>query len=233
MPDSPTRASSRDHHADHAVVVAAADALDLSPLSRDVPGARAAVSTLRRERRRVKAILALDLGTRTGWALAEQGRTESGVQVFDVKRGESPGMRYLRFNRWLSDVCHAGLGAVFGTDRLAVGVIVYEQTHQRGGAATEVAAGFSTRVQEFCAQYGLEHAAIHSGTLKRWATGRGNADKPAMVAAAQRRGYQGADEDEADARLLLGYALAELLPALEGAVLAGWARLEAPEPTVG
>jgi hypothetical protein len=39
------------------------------------------------------AILALDLGTRTGWAPAEHGRVESGVQVFDVRRGESPGMR--------------------------------------------------------------------------------------------------------------------------------------------
>ena len=39
------------------------------------------------------AILALDLGTRTGWALAEHGRVESGVHVFDVQRGESPGMR--------------------------------------------------------------------------------------------------------------------------------------------
>jgi hypothetical protein len=49
-------------------------------------------------------ILALDLGTRTGWAMAENGRTKSGVQLFDVKRGESPGMRYLRFNRWLEDM---------------------------------------------------------------------------------------------------------------------------------
>src|SRR5437016_860972 len=90
----------------------------------------------------VNAILALDLGTRTGYAIRENGRVESGVQVFDVKRGESPGMRYLRFNRWLDDVCRAGLDAVFGRDGLAVGLIVYEQTHHRGGAATEVAAGF-------------------------------------------------------------------------------------------
>jgi hypothetical protein len=33
-------------------------------------------------------ILAVDLGTRTGWALWDGARTESGVQVFDLKRGE-------------------------------------------------------------------------------------------------------------------------------------------------
>ena len=158
-------------------------------------------------------ILALDLGTRTGWALADRGHVESGIQVFDVKRGESPGMRYLRFRHWLAEVCHVGLGGPFAGERLAVRLIVYEQTHQRGGAATEVAAGFATRVQEHGAQYGLEHAAVHTATLKKWATGRGNADKPAMVAAAQARGYGGVDEDEADARLLLAYTLAELVPA--------------------
>src|SRR3989442_15773340 len=88
---------------------------------------------------------------RTGYAIRENGRVESGVQVFDVKRGESPGMRYLRFNRWLADVCHVGLES----DST---IVVYEQTHHRGGAATEIAAGFATRVQEFCARHGLEHA---------------------------------------------------------------------------
>lgn len=39
-------------------------------------------------------ILALDMATKTGWA-TNAGRT-SGVQTFDVKRGESPGMRFLR-----------------------------------------------------------------------------------------------------------------------------------------
>ena len=46
-------------------------------------------------------ILALDLATLTGWA-SSVGRT-SGVQVFDVRRGESPGMRFLRCRAWLRD----------------------------------------------------------------------------------------------------------------------------------
>jgi Holliday junction resolvasome RuvABC endonuclease subunit len=148
-------------------------------------------------------ILALDLGTTMGWATDIHGSFDTGVNVFDVKRGESPGMRYLRFNGWL---------AQFAPDGWRPDLIVYEQTHNRGGAATEVAAGFATRVQEFCARQRIEHAAVHSATLKKFATGKGNADKPAMVAAVARRWKAVIDDNEADAIALFHYALAELIP---------------------
>jgi hypothetical protein len=176
----------------------------------------------------------LDLGTRTGWALLENGRIESGVQVFDVKRGESPGMRYLRFTRWLEEMCWrptqgknpalVTVGLVYsdGTVRppSVPSLIVYEQTHQRGGAATEVAAGFATRVQEHCARItsehpsvSIEHAAVHSATLKKYATGKGNAKKPDMLRAAQTKLlYEGTDDNEADALWLLHYAQNEVAP---------------------
>lgn len=151
-------------------------------------------------------ILALDLGTRTGWAVAEDygqraRRVESGAQVFDVRRGESPGLRFLRFNRWLLEV-------VYDRQRYRPALIVYEQPHHRGGAATEIALGFATRVQEFAAQYGIQHAAVHSATLKKWTTGKGNAKKPEMHAAVERRwGVKAATDDEADAVALLYYAV--------------------------
>jgi hypothetical protein len=158
-------------------------------------------------------ILALDLGIRTGWALASPGAIESGVQRFELKRGESPGMRYLAFGRWLSDI--------YRLSGEALTLIAYEQFHHRGGAATELAAGFATRVQEFCATWALEHAAVHSATLKKFATGKGNADKPAMIAAVIRRGWAAGqvrdggplDDNQADALALLHFVQAELLPA--------------------
>ncbi|MGH7731553.1 MAG: hypothetical protein ACRENJ_09940, partial [Candidatus Eiseniibacteriota bacterium] len=139
-------------------------------------------------------LLALDLGTRTGWALSSGAGLESGVQAFDLKRGESPGMRYIRFRRWLEEV---GAG---------VELIVYEAAHHRGGAATEIAAGLTTRVQEFCAGRGLEHASVHTATLKKWTTGKGNADKVAMLEAVARRWKPCEDDNEADAVALLYYA---------------------------
>jgi Holliday junction resolvasome RuvABC endonuclease subunit len=140
-------------------------------------------------------ILALDLGTRTGWAALVNDRRESGVQVFDVRRGESPGMRYLRFNAWLVE---------FVLHRLQI--VVYEQTHHRGGAATEVAAGFATRVQEFCARARIDHYPVHSATLKKFATGHGNAKKPDMIRAAAKLKPGLTDDNEADAIWLLEYA---------------------------
>lgn len=158
------------------------------------------------------SILALDLGTRSGWAASLHGRIESGVQDFSLRRGESPGVRFLRFNAWLSQ---------WAADGWRPDLLAYEAPHHRGGAATEIANGFSTRVQEFCARHGLEHASVHSATLKKWTTGRGNADKAAMMAAVSRRWgeYLGnprdVDDNQADAMALLHYALAELVgPAL-------------------
>ena len=47
-------------------------------------------------------VLALDLGTTTGWALRGiDGHITSGSERFKPQRFEGGGMRYLRFKRWL------------------------------------------------------------------------------------------------------------------------------------
>lgn len=152
-------------------------------------------------------VLALDLATRTGWALAEDGRIESGVEVFDVKRHESRGMRWIYFNRWLDTVL-AG-----------VRLVIYEKPLGRfatSGAAGEIALGMSTRVDEACAARGIEHTALPPATLKKWTTGHGNAKKPDMAAAVHARGWlptSVTDDNQIDAMALLHYALSELVPA--------------------
>src|SRR5262245_16961735 len=100
-------------------------------------------------------------------------------------------MRYLAFNRWLeglvfaSDTNAQGLVERFGPPR--VQLVVYEAILGRfaqGGAQAEIAAGFATRIQEFCARHGIEHHGdTYPSTLKKWATGKGNADKAAMLEA--------------------------------------------------
>ncbi len=52
-----------------------------------------------------KKILALDLGTKTGWAvcLADQ-KILSGTENFKSTRFEGGGMRYLRFKSWLDEM---------------------------------------------------------------------------------------------------------------------------------
>lgn len=145
-------------------------------------------------------VLALDLATRTGWALMENGHLESGVAIFDVRRGESPGMRYIRFRRWIGDM---GVRA---------NLIVYEQTITTGpgSIAREIATGLATRVQEFCADRKLDHQAVWASTLKKWTTGKGNAKKEQMLAAVCNRWKVVSDDNEGDAIALLYYTLAEL-----------------------
>lgn len=144
-------------------------------------------------------ILALDLATKTGWA-TNYPIEESGVDTFDVRRGESPGTRYLRFVAWLREKIK-----IIGPE-----LIVFEKAHHRGGAATEIAAGFATHLQSTCAELGVEHLSVHTGTLKKFATGSGNANKYIMMKRYRAVfGRHPIDDNEADARFLLKYGESE------------------------
>ena len=150
-------------------------------------------------------ILALDIATKTGYACRYDSptlanRIISGVQVFDVKRGESPGVRFFRCRAWLNEM----------NDLVKPDIISYEQAHHRGGAATACGVGLVTVVLEFAALHKIEVISVHSATLKKWATGNGRASKDQMVEAAIRKGHQPQDDNEADALLLLYYTIESL-----------------------
>ena len=53
----------------------------------------------------LSCILALDLGTTTGWALrSHDGLITSGMVSFRPGRFDGGGMRYLRFTNWLTEL---------------------------------------------------------------------------------------------------------------------------------
>lgn len=157
-------------------------------------------------------ILALDTATKTGWALKDRyGRISSGVQEFSLKRGESKGMRFLRFRKWLNDILELSeMGQTFSETN--PGLICYELAHHRGGAATELCVGLMTDVLAEAARHGLEHTGVHTGALKRWATGKGNAGKDQMIKKASELfpDIELIDDNHADALLLLKYGLDEI-----------------------
>jgi crossover junction endodeoxyribonuclease RuvC len=142
-------------------------------------------------------IISLDMATTTGWCVHGQ----SGTFKADLKRGESPGMRFLRFRAWLRSLIESNGG---------VDLMVFERAHHRGGAATQLCVGLMTEALTAAAEHGANTMPVHSGTLKKWATGSGAAGKPAMIQAAKRMGYKPVDDNEADACLLFEYAKAEL-----------------------
>jgi Holliday junction resolvasome RuvABC endonuclease subunit len=84
--------------------------------------------------------------------------------------------------------------------------VIYEQSHHRGGSATEIGVNLTGRVQEICAELKVEYTAIHSATLKKYATGSGRADKAAMVKAALNNSWMVRSDDEADAIFMAKYA---------------------------
>lgn len=139
-------------------------------------------------------ILALDTATKTGWALIANGKiVESGVQDFSKKRGESNGLMFLRFRKWLNDLIKSW----------SPELIAYERAHFRGGAATEIGVGLQTRVQELAASFGVESTPVHTGTLKKWATGKGNAGKDLMMKIAETHlDRPPIDDNEADAIMI-------------------------------
>jgi len=65
--------------------------------------------------------------------------------------------------------------------------VVYEQQHHRGRAATESALGCVATIQMWCEEWKINHTAVHSATLKLFATGSGRASKEDMLKAGHTR----------------------------------------------
>ena len=146
------------------------------------------------------AILALDLGTHTGWALHQRdGTITSGTEHFSPQRFEGGGMRFLRFKRWLNELrSHSGeINAVF-----------FEEVRRHAGVdAAHAYGGFMSHLTAWCEQNSIPYQGVPVGTIKKHATGKGNAGKDEMVAAAMRRGFNPADDNEADALAILQWAM--------------------------
>ena len=155
-------------------------------------------------------IIAIDAGLSTGWAVyfgEAKGRIESGVQTFKARRGESPDMRFLYFRTWAERM----------VNRIRPDLVVYEMSHHRGGAATELQIGMTTRIQEMCCVLGKKYMKVSASAVKKFATGSGRASKEEMIKAAnklfqdQKRnpGREITSDDEADAVCILAWAINE------------------------
>ena len=141
-------------------------------------------------------ILALDLGTTTGWALTgRDGLISGGSESFKPQRFEGGGMRYLRFKRWLTDIKQCADGLAW---------VVFEEVRRHAGVdAAHAYGGFMGQLTAWCEHHQIPYQGIPVGTIKKHATGKGNASKDEMVAAVRARGHCPSDDNEADAIALL------------------------------
>jgi crossover junction endodeoxyribonuclease RuvC len=136
----------------------------------------------------------------TGWALQSVGgRINSGIVSFRPSRYDGGGVRYLRFHAWLDAIDH---------DASGIGVVHYEEVRSHVGTdAAHVYGGLLATLTAWCEQHDIAYQVVPVGTIKRFIAGKGNADKDAVIAAIRARGFEPADDNEADALAILLWAI--------------------------
>ncbi|GAC1405556.1 MAG: hypothetical protein NVSMB6_00290 [Burkholderiaceae bacterium] len=148
----------------------------------------------------MQVILSLDLGTTTGWAIRtrDNGIT-SGTQSFKPQRFEGGGMRFLRFKRWLTEVKQSVDG---------INVVYFEEVRNHAGVdAAHAYGGFMAHLTAWCEHHDIPYQGVPVGTIKKHATGKGNAGKDDMIAAMRCKGHAPTDDNEADALALLHWSI--------------------------
>ncbi|WP_238925112.1 hypothetical protein [Achromobacter insuavis] len=146
-------------------------------------------------------ILALDLGTKLGWALQRRGRPIThGTESFAPRKSWSPGQRWQRFRTFLHEVvAHNN-----------VHVIAYEDVKRHAGTDAAHAYGAFLALTELVADsHRVRLVPVGVGTIKKHWTGKGNADKAAMEAQARARGFRPESDNDADALAILHWAVTQ------------------------
>ena len=141
-------------------------------------------------------VLAIDLGTKTGWALRVGGATISGCLNLAEGRFQGGGMRYLRFRAWLAEV-HA---------KTPIKLVFFEEVRaHKGTDAAHIYGGLMATLTAFCEEQDpkIAYEGVPVQHIKKFATGKGNAGKPEIMAAMKKRGFSPVDDNEADAIALL------------------------------
>lgn len=146
----------------------------------------------------IKTTLALDLGKKCGWALRLGTELISGTADFSPGKFDGPGMKFVKFRRHLN--------TLNGAHR--IGQIAYEGVRRHLGVdAAHAYGGYMGHLQSWCEEQTpvVPYEGVAVQKIKLFATGKGNANKDAMIDAARDLGYKPVDDNEADAIMLLLY----------------------------
>jgi len=139
-------------------------------------------------------ILAIDPGTHCGYALSP---FESGVWDLSPRRYEGGGMRFVKLRNYLIKACEG------------VDMVVFEEVRgHKGTDAAHVYGGIVAIITEHCELKGIPYSGVPVGTIKKYATGKGNVNKEAMIKAAKERwpDIDLVDDNQADALHLWAWA---------------------------
>jgi Holliday junction resolvasome RuvABC endonuclease subunit len=127
------------------------------------------------------------------------GTIVSGTTSFRPGRYEGGGMRYLRFRSWLDELRR---------EAPTLSAVYFEEVRRHAGTdAAHIYGGFLAHLTAWCELRQLPYQGVPVGVIKRHATGKGNADKQAMMSAVSSRGFRITDDNEADAVAILLWAI--------------------------
>lgn len=125
-------------------------------------------------------VLGFDLGSKCGWAFSEKpgAPVHSGLLRTEPTRFESQGMRYIKFERGVRELIAAFHPAV----------VAFERVHAHSSTiAAQVWGAYSSILMKVCDEHDIPYEGFSVQAIKQHATGKGNANKKLMVAAAERR----------------------------------------------
>jgi Holliday junction resolvasome RuvABC endonuclease subunit len=152
----------------------------------------------------MKNIISLDLGTKTGWASRCDGVINSGTMDFKLSRFDGRGMQFLKFRKFLKKLC----------DAVNPEVVSLEEVRRHLGVdAAHAYGGYLAHVASLCTELEIPHTGVPVGTIKRFATGKGNASKDMMIEYAKDLFPDQIieDDNQADALCLLHYTINEII----------------------
>lgn len=133
-------------------------------------------------------VLALDIATATGWCTA----TASGEWNFKAKNDETQGIRLIRFKAKLNEILTAE----------KITLVAFEQAFSSGKFPNQLGVELIGVMKIVCMERGVEYKSYPPTTIKKHATGNGQASKETMVLAAQKFKPSIKSNNEADAILL-------------------------------
>ena len=144
----------------------------------------------------VTQILALDPATKCGWAHSSGA---SGTWDLSVRRDESDGMRLIRLQCKLGEI-HKSAG---------IDLLVFEAArNMKFGNAIRVAGEIQGAIKLWCENHDVPYRAYSATEIKKFATGKGSADKGKMLAAAHQKWplMSFVDDNHVDALWVLEFA---------------------------
>lgn len=148
-------------------------------------------------------VLALDLGTTTGWCHGKPRQIISGTWDLRPRRFDGGGMRYLRFREML--------GHLVVPELERPKLVVFEEVRRHAGTdAAHVYGGLLATLTAWCEEQGIAYEGIPVQTIKKFACGKGNAGKNNVVASVRSWGFNPIDDNEADAIALWHYRVANM-----------------------